>query len=130
MEFITDRTLADVRAGTAKGFYNYTDLNRVESAVEAIISRLNERGENIHLSVKTDWTPGGSYPDNWPSQAQLQRYLANVELIRSYYALDIALPETMSMLDYTGANAIEQVLQQAWQLLFGAQTNQEEHTDE
>ena len=130
MQFITDRTLADVRAGTAKGYYNHTDLNRVESAVAAIINRLNEMDNDIQLSNKTDWTPGGSYPHNWPTEAQLQRYLDNVELIRSYYALDIALPKTMSMLDHIGANAIEQVLQQAWQILFGAQTNQEEHTDE
>ena len=32
-QLITDRTSEDVTLGTAKGFYNASDLNRVESTV-------------------------------------------------------------------------------------------------
>ena len=33
MQFITDRTHADVLLGNEKGIYSYEDLNRVERAV-------------------------------------------------------------------------------------------------
>lgn len=128
MQFITDRSRAD--SGTAKGYYNYTDLNRVESAVQAICAALRAQGTDLGLTTKTDWCLGGSYPDSWPTATQLQRYLGNVERIRSHFGIALALPSGMENLTYAGANAIEQVLEAAWQILFPAQTNQEEHTDE
>lgn len=128
MQFITDRSHADF--GTDRGYYNYTDMNRVESAVEAICAVLKGQGADLGLTVKTDWRMDGSYPDNWPTAAQLQRYLDNVAQIRSHFGVAIQLPQTMSNLTYAGANAIEQVLEAAWQILFPQQINQEEHINE
>ena len=41
---VTDRTLEDVANKTAKGFYNATDLNRVDAAVSDIAERFASYG--------------------------------------------------------------------------------------
>lgn len=86
-----------------KGAYNYTDLNRVESAVAKLASELG-----LTLSTKTDWTL-------WdvPVQADMERYLSNVAAIRDACPGELVfpvLPNSMGELTYEGANSIEMVL--------------------
>lgn len=113
-----------------KGAYNYTDLNRVESAVEVLAKIL--RGLPVELQryaaaydvawdaffdvpydpaayapqVKTDWTPA-----DIQSPEDMERYLQNVILLRGAleYAAD-NLPQRMEDLTWQGANAIESAL--------------------
>lgn len=130
MELITDRTQYHVtllkrlqnkgwnnmtpsekvawRGDAAKGAYNYTDLNRVESAV-AEISRLFDLG----LTTKTDW---GLW--DIPLKTDMERYLGNVVAIRDACPGDVTfptLPDSMSRLTYEGANNIERVLEIAYE---------------
>ena len=70
MNLITDRTAADVERyltlrnkgfanltateksewlSNMKGAYNYTDLNRVEDAVQYVAGKLRERGQNVEI---------------------------------------------------------------------------------
>lgn len=104
MEFITNRTQhnvdtltrlrrkgwqnlsaterAEYLGNAALGAYNYTDLNRVESAVASISST-----KNLGLVTKTNW-------DAWdtPTQSDMERYLGNVVAIQN---IEIELiPET------------------------------------
>lgn len=129
-EFVTDRTQSHVNllnklrkkpwsemsasekaswyGEAAKGAYNYTDLNRVESAVAEIGVILG-----LALTTKTNW-------NRWdvPTQADMARYLGNVAKIRQMCAYTPnlpALPSSMSNLDYMGANNIEIVLKRAWE---------------
>ena len=44
---VTDRTLEDVTNKTAKGFYNATDLNRVDACLEDLVDRLGRVGCNV-----------------------------------------------------------------------------------
>lgn len=86
-----------------KGAYNYSDLNRVETAVAELS---NEYG--LGLITKTDWRA-------WdiPKEDSLARYLSNIRAIRRFYPdQDNApiLPETMSGLTYEAANNIEKIL--------------------
>lgn len=119
MNFITDRTYEDVLLRNEKGVYNHTDMNRVESAVAAISHALG-----LQLTTKTDWAAPGVYsPETWPTGEQLARYLSNVTRIRDYFDMNISLPSYMDYLTYTGANAIERVLHNAWSILFPAQNN-------
>ena len=87
----------------AKGAYNYTDLNRVETAVSEISQTLG-----LSLVTKTDW-------NMWdvPTQIDMKRYLGNVATIRGLYpgVKMPALPSSMSGLTYEGANIIEKVLE-------------------
>ena len=125
MELITDRTQAHVdllntlRAKgwdnlieyeksvwygeAAKGAYNYTDLNRVESAVAEIAELLG-----LDLTTKTDW-------DVWdvPTQEDMARYLSNIETVKSVCPSGRNLqsvPVRMTGLTFETANRIEELL--------------------
>jgi hypothetical protein len=130
VEFVTDRTRANVNllnrlckkpwsemsasekeawyGDAAKGAYNYTDLNRVESAVAKISTNLG-----LGLVTKTDWTV-------WdvPTQEDMARYIWNVARIRQMYEhlpnLPV-IPVSMNNLSYMGANNIEVVLKMAYE---------------
>lgn len=129
MNFITDRTYEDVLLGNEKGVYNYTDLNRVESAVAAIRDALLAQGTDLQLTTKTDWAVPFTYSDdNWPTQEQMDRFFSNLKSIREHFAIETELPLSMDYLSHTGANAIEQVLEQAWSILFPTQNESQEHT--
>lgn len=129
MNLITDRTAADVvrwktlhdkgwEAMTAeeqaewiggmKGSYNYTDMNRVESAVRELEARFLEKGTVLSLTTKTDWTLAGL-----PSKADMIRYFRNVAEIRAAVVVDLntpAAPTTATMFDYKKANDVEKIL--------------------
>lgn len=86
-----------------KGAYNFSDLNRVETAVAELAELLG-----LTLETKTDWTPWDT-----PVQADMERYLGNVAAIRDAYPGDAELPSlpvSMIGLNYIGANNIEKVL--------------------
>jgi len=87
----------------AKGGYNYTDLNRVETAVAELAGQLG-----LTLTTKTDWTCW-----DMPVQSDMERYLGNVVAIRDACPGNAefpSLPNSMSGLTYVGANNIEKVL--------------------
>lgn len=121
-DFITNRTQADVERcaellkkgypnftederaewiGVAmRGAYNYTDFNRVESAVEEAAIPLM-----ISLETKTDW----GYWDA-PTISETRRYLSNVASIRERCPNSIVfppLPNNLNNMNYTIANNIE-----------------------
>ena len=83
-----------------KGAYNYSDLNRVERAVEEISD-----GLELGLVTKTDW-------NMWdiPTQSEMDRYLSNIITIRDYFSIETEIPASMSNLTYEGANNIEKIL--------------------
>lgn len=108
---ITDRTEADVLLENEKGTYGFTDLNRVEREVDRLRGFFPRLGIRDDLTVKTDWAvPGDFSVEHWPTEAQMKRYLANVERMRREFRISLRLPDTMNGLTYEGANRIEQVL--------------------
>lgn len=91
-----------------KGTYNYTDLNRVETAVQYLTGELNKYG---YLSTRPT-TRSWSMTD-LPSEADFERYLNNVVLIRN--ALTVwkttpSVPTDMKRFDHNKANDLEQIL--------------------
>lgn len=116
--------------GDLKGAYNASDLNRVGADVDylytlmqttpaTILSYLESLGvapdDNFTLPIdlppalspKTDWTVY-----DIPTAIQLATYLGNVLALRDAVGLADPpdMPSSMGMLDYKGANAIEQLL--------------------
>jgi hypothetical protein len=96
----------------AKGAYNYTDLNRVETAVSELASELG-----LSLTTKTNWTL-------WdiPVQTDMERYLENVAAIRDACPGEVEfpdLPDSMNNLSFEGANSIEKVLLLVYEELHG-----------
>ena len=117
--------------GTQKGAYNYTDLNRVETAVDYVADELVQADTDIRqyatdmgvswdvafevpydpsdysLTVKTDWDE-----EDIPSATQMARYIGNLILIRDAIpdASNAWIPDSMNMIDYEIANNIEKLL--------------------
>ena len=126
---ITDRTQADVDRYTElkmkrlsgmtadekaewethlKGAYNYTDMNRVESAVEYVANRLTEAGYIIIPVVKKNWAKTDK-----PTLADFNRYMKNISDIRSALATYETTPDaptTERKLSFQTANDIEKIL--------------------
>lgn len=99
-----------------KGAYNFTDLNRVESAVKLLAAALTSAGYPVEVtpvlkgskSEDREWQEGDIV-----RRAQWTTYLDNVQRLRdAYYTLAETgeLPAPEDKLKYTGANTIEKVL--------------------
>jgi hypothetical protein len=91
-----------------KGAYNYTDMNRVESAVQFIADRFSDLGYYVAPEVKMVW----SVSDH-PTKVDMERYFANIALLRSILTVLPTTPKaptTEKRLDYQVANDIEQIL--------------------
>ena len=112
IEWVTDRSAEDVRRGTAKGFYNAADMNRVEQGVQELLPLLQAQGYYVQPQIKTNWKAG-----DLPSQSQLARYLKNVRQMGATVVADPGLPQTMAGLTYAQANAIENTLKRTEEAL-------------
>lgn len=127
---ITDRTLQDVArwkelhdkgwaamtaeeraewSGTMKGRYAASDMNRVESAVEALSAQMVEMGYlDTPLTVRTNW-------NMWsvPTKQDMIRYLENVSVLRTLMPLYADTPEAPTIdqeFTYERANDLEKIL--------------------
>lgn len=95
--------------GEMKGRYSFTDMNRVEGAVETLSARfINDGYLTTPLSVKTDW-------NRWsvPTKTDMERYLGNVETLRgliTVYPSTPATPTINQRMNYKRANDIEKIL--------------------
>lgn len=107
IDFIINRTEESV--------YGYTDLNRVETAVQIVATEFPALGyPAINLEVKTDWFwPDDFDATQWPTKSQMKRYLNNIKVIKEPFPGLPDLPSTMDNLTWIGANNIERVLQEA-----------------
>lgn len=95
------------------GFYNHTDLNRVEQAFEYLRDKMNgEYGFDLNLVIKTNWTMAdlaqtGAY-------TAMEAYRQNIATIRNAITMPTGTPETpstMRFLTAKEANDIEKILQ-------------------
>ncbi len=104
---IYDRTLEDIAQKTAKGYYNYGDINRIESWCEEIASVLNTYNYFVTIQTKTNWTR-----NDFLTAGDINRIKANIDLLKSTYYVYLDTP-TLSYgnnMDYVEANKIEKIL--------------------
>ena len=90
-----------------RGMYTTADLNRVESAVQALATLLRNSGYNANVNTRS-W----ALPDI-PTPSEMGRYLNNISaLINAFFILPDTpeRPANMERLGYEGANAIERIL--------------------
>lgn len=107
MSLITDRTKVDVEMKTAKGQYNYTDLNRVEAKTAEVAALLTEQGYITTVHTKTDYTEGQTL-----TLELMERYIDNVhKCVRQFCSAGYELPKTPDGIDYIDANNIELTLE-------------------
>ena len=98
---ITDRTAQDVSTGTEKGFYNVSDVQRVNSYIEYLSDVLG-----LNLTV-TGVSLGQAL-----TRAQMDAILSNINAIRAawYVADDTPITPIAVNWDYVKANNIEKIL--------------------
>ena len=98
---ITDRTAQDVSAGTEKGFYNVSDVQRINSYIEYLSDVLG-----LNLTV-TDVSLGQAL-----TRAQMDDIISNVNAIRAAWYVASDTPQTPIAVnwDYKKANNIEKIL--------------------
>lgn len=111
-DLIYDRTIADVVRLTSKGYYNASDLNRVEEWTGYIKDRFNELGYTTEGYKAKE---GGASWDKLdiPTTVELERIRNNITILRRIIVLNKAVPSvpvTLNFLDYIKANDIEKVL--------------------
>ena len=125
IQFVTDRTWADVQQQNQKGTYNYSDLNRVEEAVQYLSFILRSFTQIEELETKSDWNaPGNFSQDSWPVLWQMDRYLGNVKKLCDSSGVIVSLPFSMENLTWASANEIEKALYQVFNY---AQKNYKEY---
>ena len=98
---ITDRTAQDVAMGTQKGFYNVSDIQRINSYIEYLSDVLG-----LNLTV-TGVSLGQAL-----TRAQMDAILSNINAIRAawYVADDTPITPIAVNWDYVKANNIEKIL--------------------
>lgn len=105
-DMVVDRTKEDVLAQNEKGFYNASDLNRVEIAVEYIAKLLSEAGYLVTVRTKTNWSK-----TDFPTESEMQRFLYNIQLLQNrFFSSMTVTPASMKWISYIEANNIEQIL--------------------
>ena len=108
IEPIVDRTEADVKNKTPKGYCNYTDLQRIEQDAQYLAAELGV------ILITKNWSM-----TDFPQVNQLQRIIDNVQTVRSAYFVYQTTPPTPSnpLNTYQKLNAIEQILADVYTLL-------------
>lgn len=104
---ITGETL-DAREGIQRGAYNASDLNRVEDAVDYLVSLLQGAGYAVAATPPVGWNE-----ESIPTLEQMRAYLDNVTAVRSALAVTPStppVPSDMTGLDWQKANDIERIL--------------------
>lgn len=98
---IYDRAQLDVTNKTSKGYYNYTDLNRIEQDCEYLAALFN-----VTISTKA-WVR-----TDFPTLSEMNRIKTNINTVRDAYHTYVNTPATPNTPynTYLKANDIEQIL--------------------
>lgn len=113
-ELIFDRTQADVTNKTPKGYYNTSDLNRVESWCRYLADELNRVGYNINITTKTDWTTS-----DLRTASHMERIRTNIRSIMQGYHYITTIYSNANQFNYVKANNWEKILSEIFNLMWG-----------
>lgn len=102
---IFDRTQNDLEQKTPKSYYNYTDLNRVETWCEYLSNLLNSYSYPVYISIKKNWNMS-----DLPNTTDMERIRNNVGKIKTAFHAYTDAPENLNYMTIEKANAIEKIL--------------------
>lgn len=111
---IFDRTQEDVTNKTEKGYYNTSDLNRVESWCRYLADELNNVGYNITITTNTDWTS-----TDLRTASHMERIRTNIRALMTGYHYITTIYSNAESFDYIKANNWEKILDEIYHLLWG-----------
>lgn len=102
---IFNRTQNDIEQDTSKGYYNYTDLNRVEIWCEYLANLLTSYSYPVSITIKKDWAM-----TDLPNVNDMERIRSNVNAIKTAFHAYTNIPENLEYMTIEKANAIEKIL--------------------
>ena len=102
---IFDRTQNDLEQKTPKSYYNYTDLNRIETWCEYLANLLNSYSYPVSISIKKNWNMS-----DLPNTTDMERIRGNVDKIKTAFHAYTDAPENLNYMTIEKANAIEKIL--------------------
>lgn len=102
---IFDRTQNDLEQGTSKGYYNYTDLNRVEAWCEYLANLLTSYSYPVSVAIKKNWTMS-----DLPNVNDMERIRSNVNALKTAFYAYTEIPENLEYMTIEKANSIEKIL--------------------
>lgn len=114
-KLIFDRTKQDIIQRTAKGLYNTSDLERVESYIKYLSDYLG-----LGLSTKEAYEVGQIL-----TEEDMQMILDNIQTIRAKWYVATNTPQTpiVTGYDYISANNVEKILQALYDFAISVQTD-------
>ncbi len=104
-DLIFDRTQNDLEQKTPKGYYNHTDLNRVETWCEYLANLLNSYSYPVSITIKKNWNMS-----DLPNVNDMERIRSNVNAIKTVFHAYTDVPENLNYMTIEKANAIEKIL--------------------
>lgn len=102
---VFDRTQNDLEESTSKGYYNYTDLNRVEVWCEYLANLLTSYSYPVSMVIKKDWAIS-----DLPNDNDMERIRGNIDAIKTVFHAYTEVPENLNYMTIEKANAIEKIL--------------------
>ncbi len=115
---IFDRTQVDINNLTSKGYYNCTDLNRIEEWCEYLAEILNKYSYFVNITIKKSWSML-----DLPTQSDLERIRQNVNTLRQAYFSFTQIPENLDYMTWQKANDIEKILDEIDKILTAMENN-------
>ena len=104
-DLIFDRTQNDLEQKTPKGYYNYTDLNRIETWCEYLANLLTSYSYPVSITVKKNWAMS-----DLPNVNDMERIRSNVNAIKTVFHAYTNIPENLEYMTIEKANDIEKIL--------------------
>lgn len=112
-ELIYNRTATDVANRRWKGFYNASDLNRVEEWCRYLADELNNAGYSINITTKTNWTTL-----DLRTSTDMQRIKNNILALMTGFHWITPIYSSVDSWNYIKANRWEQILYEIWNLMW------------
>lgn len=115
---IFDRISNDIVEGNKKGYYNYNDLNRIETWCKYLSSVLNNYNYKNKINCKLNWNMS-----SLPTYSELERIRKNILLLQESYFSFSKVFGTMQNMTIEKANIIEKILYEIDFILNGMENN-------
>lgn len=115
-DLVFDRMQSDVTNKTWKGYYNASDLNRVESWCKYLADELNIAGYNINITTKLNWVQ-----TDLRTSAEMERIRTNIKAIMTGFHYITQIYQNANQFDFEKANNWEKILFEIYNLMWGMQ---------
>ncbi len=103
---------------TEKAYYNYTDLNRIESWCKYLSEILTSYSYQINIETKTNWVA-----TDFPTLAEMERIRKNIVTLKDAFYSFTEVPNTTNNMTYQKANDLERILREIDYLLMSMENN-------